>query len=76
MDPRSQIEAMTTIRAGGETMLDIYHFHLHTTARLSERDLVGAAYDRVAHVIISLRDPEQPEIAAFIFERGRFKPML
>ena len=75
MDPRSQIAAMTAMRAATETMLGIYHSHPHTAARPSARDLAGAAYDGIAYVIISLCDPEQPEVAAFMFERGGFKPM-
>jgi proteasome lid subunit RPN8/RPN11 len=72
MDPRSQIAAITAMRTVGETMLGIYHSHPHTAARPSARDLTGAAYDGIAYVTISLCDPE---VAAFMFERGGFKPM-
>ncbi len=75
MDPRSQITAMAAMRASAETMLGIYHSHPNTEPLPSARDTAGMAYSGVAYVIISLCNREQPEVAAFIFERDGFKPM-
>ncbi len=75
MDPQSQISAMATMRQCGQTMVGIYHSHPTTPATPSARDLSHAAYPGVAYVIVSLHDRKQPEVAAFILEQGRFRPL-
>lgn len=75
MDPQSQIAAMAAMRRGGETMLGIYHSHPTSPAAPSARDVAEAAYPGVAYLIISLHDQANPEMAAFVFERGGFRPI-
>jgi proteasome lid subunit RPN8/RPN11 len=75
MDPHAQIAAMSAMHQCGETMLGIYHSHPTTPALPSPRDLAEAAYPGVAYVIISLCEPTAPQIAAFVFARGRFEPL-
>src|SRR5262245_10964697 len=49
----------------GEELVGIFHSHPQGPARPSNRDLERAYYPEVVHVIVSLADPESPQIGCF-----------
>lgn len=58
MDPQAQISAMREIRESGLEIVGTYHSHPRTPATPSARDLQLAAYPELAHLIVSLANPE------------------
>jgi proteasome lid subunit RPN8/RPN11 len=73
MEPQGQIGAMRTMRDYSEDLVGIYHSHPTTRARPSPADREQAAYPGVAYLIISIADPEAPEVAAFVFDGEDFQ---
>ena len=71
-----QIAAMSAMRQCGERLLGIYHSHPTTAAKPSARDVDGAAYSGTAYLIIALNGSLEPDVAAFTFEQGAFKPIV
>jgi proteasome lid subunit RPN8/RPN11 len=53
------------LRASGESLVAIYHSHPAGEATPSPRDVAEAYHPDSAHVIVSLRDENQPEVRAF-----------
>src|SRR5664279_4455669 len=71
MDPKEQFAVVKDLRAGGLTMLAVYHSHPETPARPSEEDIRLALTPGVSYLIISLADPEQPVIKSFRIHQGK-----
>jgi proteasome lid subunit RPN8/RPN11 len=70
MDPRELIQQLRLFRESGEQVLAIYHTHPQDIAWPSERDIARAAYPESATVIVSLKDPESPQVRAFRIVSG------
>lgn len=63
--PAEQFAAVRNMRAVGLRMLAIWHSHPCTLARMSAEDLKLAFTPDVSYVILSLADPEKPDIRAW-----------
>jgi proteasome lid subunit RPN8/RPN11 len=65
MDPAELIKALREMRNAGEELVAIYHSHPHGPARPSKTDVQRAFYPDAAHLIVSLAEPERPQVRAF-----------
>jgi proteasome lid subunit RPN8/RPN11 len=65
MDPAELIRTLRDLRGAGEELAAIYHSHPHGPARPSNMDVQRAYYPEAAHLIVSLADPERPQVAGF-----------
>jgi proteasome lid subunit RPN8/RPN11 len=71
MEPAEQFRTAREIRAAGLEMLALYHSHPQTPARPSAEDIRLALTPDVVHVIVSLQDPERPQMKGFDIRDGR-----
>lgn len=71
MEPAEQFKVAKEIRAAGLDMLGVYHSHPETPARPSQEDIRLALAPGVAHVIVSLLDPECPMVKGFEIRDGQ-----
>ena len=65
MDPAHLISTFRDLRDAGEDLVAIFHSHPRGPARPSESDIRRAYYPEAAQLIISLADPERPQVAGF-----------
>jgi proteasome lid subunit RPN8/RPN11 len=66
MDPQEQYNALKTIEDGGGELLAIYHSHTKSAAYPSQTDVNQAvAWPEQVYVIVSLADPQQPDVKAY-----------
>jgi proteasome lid subunit RPN8/RPN11 len=65
MAPLAQIEAMLDMEAQGWEMLGIYHSHPHSPAWPSSTDIDRSYYPEAQYVIVSLQQPDKPDVRAF-----------
>jgi [CysO sulfur-carrier protein]-S-L-cysteine hydrolase len=69
MDPQEQYDALKSIEDGGGELLAIYHSHTKSAAYPSQTDVNQAvAWPEQVYVIVSLADPEQPDVKAYWLE--------
>ena len=69
MDPQEQYNALKTIEDGGAELLAIYHSHTKSAAYPSQTDVNQAvAWPDQIYVIVSLADPESPEVKAYLLK--------
>lgn len=73
MDSKEQLEVMKEIRNLGLEMVGIYHSHLATEAYPSARDVELAFYPEVSHVIVSIKDRNNPSIRSFRIVEGKIE---
>jgi len=71
MDPREQLQLMDAIDDAGEDLLAIYHSHTRSAAYPSRTDVELAFFGQAIYVIVSLAEPEAPEIRAFRLRRDQ-----
>jgi proteasome lid subunit RPN8/RPN11 len=66
MDPQAQYDALKAVEADGGELLGIYHSHTKSAAYPSQTDVNQAiAWPEQAYVIVSLADPDNPEVKAY-----------
>ena len=65
LDPREQLEVFEEIARAGWDLFAIFHSHPRTAAYPSETDRHLARYPDAFHVVVSLLDPDAPEVRAF-----------
>jgi [CysO sulfur-carrier protein]-S-L-cysteine hydrolase len=70
MDPKEQFAVVKELRAKQLSMQVIYHSHPATPARPSPEDIKLALTPQVSHIIISLADPDHPDVRSFKIENG------
>jgi len=73
MDPVRQADIFTEMERKGEKLIGIYHSHPKGPAFPSETDLKTAFHPNTAYIIISLENPEKPELGAFMIENGSYQ---
>ena len=74
MDPREQLHLEKTMRQQGERLIGIYHSHTASDAYPSSVDVGLAISPDVSYVIVSLKDPQQPELKCFRIDGSRVTP--
>lgn len=70
MNPGEQIRAMLAMEAAGLEMTAIYHSHPSGPPHPSAMDIDLAYYPDTAQIIISLLNPQRPEVRAFEIRDG------
>ena len=65
LDPREQYEITMEIERSGWELGVIYHSHTRSPAYPSQTDVNLAFYPDALYVIVSVVDPESPEVKAF-----------
>lgn len=70
MDPQEQFDAMRDIDDRNWDVGVIYHSHPATEPRPSKTDIELAQWPGTFFVIVSLREPERPEVRAWSIEKG------
>ena len=71
-DPADLLAAFESLDAAGLDLLGIYHSHPLTAAYPSPTDVTYArGYPGVVHVVVSLRDPDRPDVRAFRIDGAR-----
>jgi proteasome lid subunit RPN8/RPN11 len=73
MDPREQIQTFEGIDRLHLELLGIYHSHPHSLPYPSPLDIKRAFYPTIAFFIISLHNPEKPELRAFQIVKGKVR---
>jgi proteasome lid subunit RPN8/RPN11 len=71
MDPREQMQLMDALDDAGEDLLAIYHSHTRSAAFPSRTDVELAFFGQTLYLIVSLADPDSPEIRAFHLRRDQ-----
>jgi len=75
MAPEEQFAAVKDMRARQLGMLAIWHSHPATPARMSQEDLRLAYTPDVVYVILSLADPDSPDVRGFTVVDGASSPV-
>lgn len=75
MDPKEQFAVMKEMRKEGLSLVGIYHSHPATTPYPSRKDRDLAFYPEAATVIVSFRDPAEPEARAYRIVEDRVTPI-
>jgi [CysO sulfur-carrier protein]-S-L-cysteine hydrolase len=73
LDANDQFRIMHKMEESGEDLLGIYHSHTASAAYPSQTDVNLAAYPDAVYVIVSLRDPEDPEVRGFWIRDGQIE---
>jgi [CysO sulfur-carrier protein]-S-L-cysteine hydrolase len=76
MDPVQQVEVFTEMEKQGQSLLGIYHSHPKGPAEPSDADLQLAFHPEAVYFIISLEDPDNPKLRAFMLNKGGFVEMV
>jgi [CysO sulfur-carrier protein]-S-L-cysteine hydrolase len=72
MDPQGQYDAWKAIEDAGQEFLAIYHSHTKTAAYPSQTDVnESVAWPEQLYLIVSLADPETPEVKGYRLEDQR-----
>jgi [CysO sulfur-carrier protein]-S-L-cysteine hydrolase len=72
MESQERYNAWKAIESAGNEFLSIYHSHTKTEAFPSQTDLNQAInWPEQIYIIISLADPEQPDVKAFWLKDGK-----
>jgi proteasome lid subunit RPN8/RPN11 len=75
MEPEQQLAAMLDMEEKGWEMTAVYHSHPQGPERPSATDIAQAYYPDVIQLIISLQQPSQPVMRAFMIRNGRVTEM-
>jgi proteasome lid subunit RPN8/RPN11 len=70
VDGKELIRAFQEMDEIGLDLIGIYHSHTHSPARPSRTDVALAGYPDAHYLIVSLADPERPDLRAFTIVDG------
>jgi [CysO sulfur-carrier protein]-S-L-cysteine hydrolase len=73
LHPTDQRRMFETLVERQWDLLGIYHSHPHTEALPSLIDIGSCFYSDAVHVIVSLANPEVPEVRAFTIRNGEVR---
>jgi [CysO sulfur-carrier protein]-S-L-cysteine hydrolase len=65
LDASDQFRIMQEMEQRGEELVGIYHSHTGSAAYPSQTDVNLAAYPDAVYVIVSLEDPQNPDVRGF-----------
>jgi proteasome lid subunit RPN8/RPN11 len=68
--PGEQFRLMREIEDAGEELVAIYHSHTKSAAYPSQTDVNLAGWPDAVYVIVSLEDPEAPDVRGFWIRDG------
>ncbi len=68
--PDEQFRLMREIEDAGEELVAIYHSHTKSAAYPSQTDVNLAGWPDAVYVIVSLSDPESPDVRGFWIRDG------
>jgi [CysO sulfur-carrier protein]-S-L-cysteine hydrolase len=70
LDANDQFRIVREMEEKGEDLLGIYHSHTGSAAFPSQTDVNLAAYPDAVYVIVSLQDPQAPDVRGFWIRDG------
>jgi proteasome lid subunit RPN8/RPN11 len=70
IDPQQHFAVLRRARAAGASVVGAYHSHLRTGAQPSERDVAEAYDPSLLYVIVSLKDPQRPDVRGYHIQDG------
>ena len=65
MDPKEQLQVEKQMRQRQQRLVAIYHSHTATPAYPSPVDVRLAVSPDVSYVLVSLKDPERPDVRSY-----------
>ena len=71
LDASDQFRIMQEMEKHGEELVGIYHSHTASAAYPSQTDVNLAAYPDAVYVIVSLEDPQNPDLRGFWIRDGQ-----
>jgi proteasome lid subunit RPN8/RPN11 len=71
IDPKEQLRIFNEIEGHDLELVGIYHSHTRSPAYPSDTDVRQAFYPDAAYLIVSLADPENPELRGYRITDGR-----
>lgn len=71
MDPKEQLAAVKDMRANGYVLIGNFHSHPESPSRPSEEDKRLAYDSKVNYLILSLMEPDNPVLNAFIIDEHK-----
>ena len=69
MDPREQLAIMDAVDEAGHELMAVYHSHTKSAAYPSRTDVELAFFPNTLYMIVSIADPDAPDIRAFRIRR-------
>lgn len=73
LEPGDQYRIMMEIEERGWELGAIYHSHTKSPAYPSQTDVNLAFYPDALYIIVSLADPDEPDVRAFRIVEGRIE---
>jgi proteasome lid subunit RPN8/RPN11 len=73
IDPQDHFALIRRLRGTSRQILGAYHSHPSSPAVPSATDLAEAQYPDFVWVIVSLADPNAPDVRAYRIDAGRFE---
>src|SRR6476660_4353236 len=70
IDASEQFRLMGEIEEAGEELVCIYHSHTRSAAYPSQTDVNLAGWPDAVYVIVSLEDPDSPDVRGFWIREG------
>lgn len=70
IDAKEQFRLMKEIEGAGEELAAIYHSHTKSPAYPSQTDVNLAGWPEAVYLIVSLADPEAPDLKGFWIRDG------
>ncbi len=74
MEPREQLRVMKEMRQRNQHMLCIYHSHTASAAYPSSVDVSLAISPEISYALVSLKDPEHPDLKSYRIDGQRITP--
>jgi [CysO sulfur-carrier protein]-S-L-cysteine hydrolase len=71
IDAKEQFDLMRRIEEAGEELVGIYHSHTRSAAYPSQTDVNLAGWPDTVYVIVSLEDPDSPDVRGFWIRDGQ-----
>ena len=71
IDAKEQFRLMRAIEEAGEELAAIYHSHTKSAAYPSQTDVNLAGWPEAVYLIVSLADPEAPDLKGFWIKDGK-----